>query len=382
MISAERADGGGNRLVVVGAPRRDARAIEVALSEMARVHRLLDHPMIPKVIELGKHEDVPFLELDCDAVASAQMLSTWIAESGDRLPYGQADAVFTQVREAMQAAHRVIDPRTERSVCLGRVSLANLLYARDGRAWVVGFGHNVALALESGADDGMNAVYQAPEVALGAPATPSSDYVAVLLAARAHTTLADVAAIAAAVVGGANATRRSVELLKVVRYFETQWVSQIPSARPPIEEGLKTSERVRELLGKPLDVAGLGRRVAALVREHLPVVDLDASPEGRGGVLRMARDGSWVATPRGKQRLGRAHARMMVALVDAHRQREVVDVWRLLDAAWPGEEPQADAGANRVYVSLTRLRNMGLRDVIERAHGGWRIHPRTEVRLG
>ena len=46
----------------------------------------------------------------------------------------------------------------------------------------------------------------------------------------------------------------------------------------------------------------------------------------------------------------------------------------------PGERPLAEAGANRVYVALTRLRTMGLRDVIERFEDGYRLSPRAVLR--
>jgi len=40
----------------------------------------------------------------------------------------------------------------------------------------------------------------------------------------------------------------------------------------------------------------------------------------------------------------------------------------------------AEAGANRVYVALTQLRRMGLRNVLEHREGGYRLAPRTVVR--
>jgi hypothetical protein len=389
MYSATRTSGE-RRVVVTGAPERDRRSVARALEEAARVHRLIDHPMVPKVVAFGNHGGTPFLELDCDAVVTAQTLATWVADSGKRLAYGEADAVFTLVREAMQGAHAAIDPESGAPVCLGTLSLGNLLFSRDGRPWLTGFGHNFCHMLESGVPDGLHAVHQAHEVALGARTTPSSDYVAVLLAARAHLTIADVSAIAASILGRGDVTSRGLELFRLVRYFETDWITELPERRPSIEEAVRVSERVRALVGLPLDKAGLARRAAAEIAEHLPdrehdrqrARELEPALEDAGGekpVLAMAKDGSWVATPHGRRRLGRAHARMLVALVRAHEAREVVDVWRLVELAWPGETLDAEAAANRVYVSLTRLRKLGLRDAIERAHGGWRIHPRVIV---
>jgi hypothetical protein len=95
LIAAERVDGAGARVVVVGAPRRDPARIRAALVEAARVHGMLDHPLIPGVGEVGEHGGVPFLELVSDATVDGHELTRLIAEAGERLGYGRADAVFT-----------------------------------------------------------------------------------------------------------------------------------------------------------------------------------------------------------------------------------------------------------------------------------------------
>jgi hypothetical protein len=279
----------------------------------------------------------------------------------------------------MQAAHRVIDPATGRAVCLGRLSLGNLLFSRRGRLSVVGFGHNFPIALENGAPDGTGAVYQAPEIATGATPTPGADYVAVLLASRALLTFADVATITVRLFDRGALDPTNFELLRLVRYFDTEWITQMPWARPPIEDGLRASARLREILGTRVDVEGLAQRVAEILAEHLPAIDATGPTSGDGVLLRVARDGSWVDTPGGQRRLGAAHGRLLLALVEAHERGDVLDVWALLERGWPGEEPLPEAGTNRVYVALTRLRALGLRDAIERAGGGWRIAPRTRL---
>jgi hypothetical protein len=56
-------------------------------------------------------------------------------------------------------------------------------------------------------------------------------------------------------------------------------------------------------------------------------------------------------------------------------------MWELFEAGWPGERPIREAGANRVYVTLARLRQLGLRDVVERFEDGYRIAPQAVIRL-
>ncbi len=53
----------------------------------------------------------------------------------------------------------------------------------------------------------------------------------------------------------------------------------------------------------------------------------------------------------------------MTALIERNREAPgaSLTVQDLLEAGWPGERPMAEAGANRVYVALTKLRRMGLR---------------------
>jgi hypothetical protein len=58
-----------------------------------------------------------------------------------------------------------------------------------------------------------------------------------------------------------------------------------------------------------------------------------------------------------------------------------LSVWEVLAAGWPGEEPMYEAALNRVYVTMTRLRGLGLANVIERFDEGYRIGPDVNVRV-
>jgi hypothetical protein len=90
----------------------------------------------------------------------------------------------------------------------------------------------------------------------------------------------------------------------------------------------------------------------------------------------IARNGAWFE-PRGAERVDLGHrknlARILAALVaqrDAAPGRPL-SVAALTDAGWPGETPVDKSGANRVYVALTTLRQLGLRDVIARDRDGY-----------
>jgi hypothetical protein len=68
-------------------------------------------------------------------------------------------------------------------------------------------------------------------------------------------------------------------------------------------------------------------------------------------------------------------ARVLHALARARVELpgEVLRIDDLLAAGWPGERVRYDAGANRVYVALAELRELGLRDWLASENGGYRL---------
>ena len=374
MVSVER-EGRGATLVVVGATTSDRGRVRAALDAVARVHALIDHPRIPRLVERGEHDGVPFVELDCDAAVDGPDLLRMLGDARVKMPYGQGDAIFTVVREAMQAAHRVSDPRTGRPICLGQLSHANLLFSPRGWMWLVGFGFNFPVLKETGTPEGLAPVFQAPEVLAGEPPTPVADYVAVLLAARSLTSFCDIGEITQRILR-ASISPNNMELYEAVRYFESRFIAEPPALRPSIEEGIQKSIRLREILGTSIDVEGLSRTIAEVLEEQPPTEE--------AGRISIGGDGAHIELPSGKRHLlGRAHKQIVRLLLQAHQKspERRLDVWELLEAGWPGEDPIPEAGANRVYVALARLRQLGLREVIEQGDGGYRLKPGAPFRV-
>jgi DNA-binding winged helix-turn-helix (wHTH) protein len=56
-----------------------------------------------------------------------------------------------------------------------------------------------------------------------------------------------------------------------------------------------------------------------------------------------------------------------------------VDTSKLLEAGWPGERIQAPAGQSRVYVAISTLRRLGLREAIEHDERGYWLSPSVDV---
>jgi tetratricopeptide (TPR) repeat protein len=93
---------------------------------------------------------------------------------------------------------------------------------------------------------------------------------------------------------------------------------------------------------------------------------------------RMATDGSWFEAP-GQPRVNlhrRRALRSLLAILVQHRQRAPGQglLWEaLLSAGWPGERVLASAGARRVYVAISSLRQMGLATTLLRMDDGYRL---------
>ncbi|APR87068.1 hypothetical protein A7982_12417 [Minicystis rosea] len=382
LVSASRRATGRRCVVVVPGPGADVPRVEDALAEIERVHGLLDHPRIPRVIERGRAGEVPFLELGSDAIVDGAEVVRIIADAEQKIPYAQADGFIAGARLALQAAHAVTDPRTGGPVCIGRISYANFLFAENGRWSLVGFGHNFPITRDTGAPDGWVASFHAPEMSTGGTATPMGDYVAILLIMRSLLPFADTAGTLGRILRG-EFVPRDRELFEHLRWFDQHVMGQLPQLRPPIEEAVAVSDRIRALLGVTVDGDGFDGFVASLLeRQEEPRRLEDSVPPGGQAVI-LGRDAAFIVAPDGRRHeLGRAQRRIMKALVERHLRDPAAtfSMWEVLEAGWPGERPIFEAGANRVYVTLARLRRLGLRDVIERSDEGYRISPRVTVR--
>ncbi len=69
--------------------------------------------------------------------------------------------------------------------------------------------------------------------------------------------------------------------------------------------------------------------------------------------------------------------RLLEALLDGRLERPGAPIGSdtLLEAAWPGEEILAEAAANRLYVTLSTLRRVGLKKLIVSEGGGYMLDP-------
>ncbi len=261
------------------------------------------------------------------------------------------------------------DPEAGGPVCLGRLSPANLLFSSSGHWVLVGLGRNFPIEKESGALDGWAQFFQAPELVTGVPPTPIGDYTALLLFMRSLLPYVETSGTISRFLRGDVGPDDS-ELLELLQWFDRRILGEAPPLRPSIEEAVAVSDRIRALLGVAPDPEGFAAHVLSVL-EPLEEPAVVAAPERESGplVLMIGPDAAWFSVPGGeRQRLGRALRRILVALIDNHASTSgaPLSMWEILEAGWPGERPVFEAGANRVYVAIARLRSRGLRDVIDR----------------
>jgi DNA-binding NtrC family response regulator len=115
---------------------------------------------------------------------------------------------------------------------------------------------------------------------------------------------------------------------------------------------------------------------------------LDQPEAGRadqGPVLRVAASGRWFCpgeSPQVSLDQRRSLELIVRALVAQHRERAGTarSVDELLERGWPGEQV-VQSGANRVYVALTTLRKLGLRDFLNRDQAGYLLDPAAQVEI-
>jgi hypothetical protein len=131
------------------------------------------------------------------------------------------------------------------------------------------------------------------------------------------------------------------------------------------------------------DVRALAERLANLIA--LDEQAIGGTMHEREGELVIGKDGMWMRGPTGETHslatrgpLRRVLLRLARAQREQPRQRLEADA--LLEAGWPGERPIREAGLNRVYVAISTLRKMGLRDVLLRDEQGYRITDEIVVR--
>jgi serine/threonine protein kinase len=116
---------------------QDDVASRAFVREMS-VGRMLTHPNVQSVVDVGMYSDQPYLVLDYVEGTDLEELLA----GGARLPPGVLVTVILDVLRGLQAAHDVIDERGRRvGLAHGDVSPPNILIGVDGVARLADFGN-------------------------------------------------------------------------------------------------------------------------------------------------------------------------------------------------------------------------------------------------
>ncbi|MBT8494217.1 MAG: hypothetical protein KJO07_14265, partial [Deltaproteobacteria bacterium] len=128
-----------------------------------------------------------------------------------------------------------------------------------------------------------------------------------------------------------------------------------------------------ELAGRGQELSFAARLIARLVGSD------DGSPRR---VLTVGPELSWFQVA-GQEpvNLGRRRAirRILADLVGAHDGAESRTLYQLIEAGWPGESIQHEAAINRFHVTMTRLRKLGLEQVLIGSDEGYRLARDTRI---
>lgn len=374
-------------MVVFGAPGRDRVLQRQVLERLRQAHQRIQHPRIAPVADHGEADGVPYLAFACDAVVDLGTLLREAKRIGLQLQHPQADGFILGLRQALQAAHGAPGG----PFCLQDLAYGNVLFNRQGKHWLIGFGANVVTRDEYGHPLAGEPIFRPPEVTLGGAPSPSGDFVALILMMRSMLPVVSLApAVGRALTGLSLA--EDAELIRCLLWFERHVIAALPAQRASIEEAAEVSDRIRVLLKVTPDPEGFERHIAAAMERLLPLLPQQEEslvkdpPAPALGGLKVGPDATWIETPEGTRHLLGSRTslrRVLLALTEArlHRPGKALSVDVLLQAGWPGERLTPDAGANRVYVLLSELRRMGLRGVLQRYDEGYRLDPSLPVHL-
>ncbi len=385
--AARRASDGGPCVVVSASPLAEPTRAREALERLALAHAATSHPAVPRAVlvdgaRVGAHDGASFVELASEASIDGTTALERLIDARAHLGFGEAEALLELVLGALRAAADAPGGPFR----VGRLSLSSVLVSNTGTVHLLGLGHPVATTDESGRLTTSLAVFQAPEVAAGADSTEGSDLVALLGMRRALLPHLDLPPSLRRAMRGEPAEADDAGLAGAVRELEAALLAATPEARPDLAAAAAAFAAVRSRVGIEPDPEGLARLLSDLAL-GLPIQsdwEIRATDDLTEETTIVSATGAWIAAPaRGGERveLGPSLRRMLALLLSRHRSEpdRTTSTWELLEAGWPGEKLVADAGANRVYAAVKRLRNMGLRGVIERHEDGYRLAPLARI---
>jgi predicted ATPase len=415
--SRGRSELDGELSLAIGIVRREQGRLDDAIAALDRARAIGIERARPRLVGLA------------DLRRGAIALQRGHHEEADRILAGVVEALADADPSARAAAFRlhghVLLARGLREEARRRFDAAEALAraVADLRAVALAADDLAALALDRRDWDAAETALAAAEAAFDAigddlaVAMVLTDAATVALARR---QVADVGAFveraAARMRGGGSARQRGYVLAR--RGAHLAIAGRLASASDAFDECegvlrdagdaqfLAMADGLRQLLDRALAERARAEGDLAAAEEHETrarrrAESLDRAPDGfyvRGARtivelaarvrprprLTVASDGSWVQLGEGARIVlaRRVVMRRLVQTLVAARvgtPGRALEAATLIAAAWPGERMRVAAATNRLYVAITRLRALGLRDVIQQNGEGYLLDPEIDV---
>jgi len=359
------------RHVVVVTPDRaaDLAASRIALTRLHHAHSTVKHITVAPAIYLDVDSDLePHVVFDIPAKMNLKgLLGVCRRKPEHRVEHAEGDAFTYYLREGLSEAHQHAAPWDGAPICVGPMCHSGIVFARDGRFWLIGLGHNIAACDEHGQIDG-RAVFAPPEVLLGHQATPIGDYISLLKLGRSVMEFSRLAPGVMAVVSGRDSNDSSVALAELMMWVESRVLGATVSQRATVAEAVDVANRIREILDCQPDLDGFQTAVARAFNSASECMPSGAPESG----WQIANDGSWLARDGVRKEVkSKPIQRILVKLLEMREESpgSKISVEETFAVGWPGERVRTRAAANRVYVAINGLRGLGLGSDLESKRG-------------
>jgi eukaryotic-like serine/threonine-protein kinase len=171
-------EGGGRSAVAIKFPHAegvDDSDVRDSLRDEALLQMQMQHSNIPRVIDMGVHEGLPYFVMNFIAGHTLAQLLARLRDIGTRLRFELVAHIAREIGYALRYAHGCEIDGVVRQVIHRDVAPKNVLISGQGAVYVLDFGVAEAAGLHSSPShiEG-TLLYMAPEHALGFP-TPESD---------------------------------------------------------------------------------------------------------------------------------------------------------------------------------------------------------------
>jgi len=348
---------------------RDVHSTEhrARLARVVAAHRAIPDPAVAAVHAASLHGDDPWAMFDLAVVEDGESVVDRLASRRVRLPFEAAAGMIESYALGLVAAHATPHPDTGEACVLGAVGWPCFFFDASGSFVLLGFGGPLAVELAPVSPG----AFVAPDVVAGARPSPGADVLSFALLQRSALSLVSLPELLAR----AFASLPGVQDLRLAGWLAAanhRLFVGPASQRPSADEMLTLLRKTWRRLGVRPDLA--------LYRAHIAACLAEARP----AVLRVGPGAAWFEHG-GEARVSLARRASLRRILDAIVERAgrepgaALTVTALLDAGWPGERMRHESGASRVYVAVSTLRRMGLRDAIERFDDGYRVRPGVAV---